>query len=347
MSIDRRNFLKTMGLAVLAPTFGVARKSHSSPKSVLKPLRLKPGDTVGLISPASPTFLHTDIKVAQESLTALELKSKLGRHVFDRYGYLAGKDQDRAADVNAMFGDPSINAILALGGGWGCNRILPLLDYDLIRRNPKIIMGYSDVTSLLLAIYAKTGLITFHGPVGTSTWNKFSVEYVKKILFNAEAVVMQNPTEVGDNLAQTRDRVETLTPGRARGVIAGGNLSLVSAMVGSAYLPEWKNKILFLEETNENIYRVDRMLTQLKLAGVLDQIAGFVFGKCTKCDPGEGFGSLTLEEVFNDHIKPLGKPAWHGAMIGHIENKFTVPIGVEVEIDADKGVITMLEPAVS
>jgi len=126
----------------------------------------------------------------------------------------------------------------------------------------------------------------------------------------------------------------------------GGNLTVLTAMVGSEYLPDFRDSILFLEEVGEDIYRIDRMLTQLKLAGILDQLSGFVFGKCSKCSPGESYGSLTLEEVLDDHIKPLGIPAWYGSMIGHIENKFTMPLGIKAEVDADKGRITLQEPAV-
>jgi len=157
---------------------------------------------------------------------------------------------------------------------------------------------------------------------------------------------MGNPKTKGDSQVVTRDRIQTITPGIVSGRLVGGNLTVLTAMLGSEYLPDWSGRILFLEDTNENIYRIDRMLTQLKLAGVLDKIAGFVFGKCTKCTPGDGYGSFTLEEVLNDHIRPLKIPAWSGAMIGHIDSQFTVPIGVRVAIDAERGTITMLEAAV-
>lgn len=337
--------MKTAALAISVSAFGKFSYSHPSSRPI-KPLRLKAGNTIGLINPAGATFLPDDITMVQESMAALGLKTKLGAHVLDRYGYLGGKDADRAADINAMFADTTIDAVLCVRGGWGCNRILDLVDYELVSRNPKPIIGYSDITALLIAITAKTGLITFHGPVGISTWNSFSLDYFKRILFDGEAVTMINPKSIGDNLAQTKDRVETITAGTARGKLIGGNLTVLTAMVGSEYLPSWKGVILFVEDDNENIYRIDRMLTQLKLAGVLKQLAGFVFGKCTKCGPGEGYGSLTLPEVLHDHIRPLGIPAWYGAMIGHIENKFTVPVGADAEIDATGGTIRLLENAV-
>jgi muramoyltetrapeptide carboxypeptidase len=165
-------------------------------------------------------------------------------------------------------------------------------------------------------------------------------------LFDAEPVIFGNPSAKGDNLIQTSDRIETITPGTARGVLVGGNLSVLTAMVGSPYLPRWKGVILFLEDEREDIYRIDRMLTQLRIAGIADQLAGVVIGKFTDCRPGLEYGSLTLEEVYQEQIAPLGVPAFAGAMIGHIENKFTIPVGGEVDIDASKGTITMREPAV-
>jgi muramoyltetrapeptide carboxypeptidase len=315
--------------------------------AVLKPPRLQAGDTVGLINPAGATFHPVDVTVVEETLAALGLGMKAGEHLLDRYGYLAGEDKARAKDVNNMFADPDVSALLSLRGGWGCNRLLDLLDYEAISRNPKILMGYSDITSLLLAINAKTSLVTFHGPVGISPWNQYSTNFVKKLLFNAEAFSMENPRDTGDNLAQVSDRVITITGGKAKGRLLGGNLSVLTSMVGSDYLPNFEGSILFLEEINEDIFRVDRMLTQLKLAGILGRISGFIFGKCKECNPGEGFGSLTLEEVFADHIEPLGIPAWSGTMIGHMDKKFTIPLGIEAEIDADKGIISLQEPAVT
>ena len=261
----------------------------------------------------------------------------MGEHILDRYGYLAGKDSDRAFDVNTMFADKSVKGIIAMRGGWGCNRILPLLNYICIRSHPKILIGYSDITSLLLAINARSRIVTFHGLVATSTWNEFTINYVKRILFNGEAVTMQN-------LNTNEGRVEAIAPGKAKGKLVGGNLSVLSAMVGSPYLPSWNKSILFVEEKGEDVYRIDRMLTQLKNAGILNQIAGFVFGQCTNCSLGDE-PSFTLTQVLQDHILPLGIPAWYGSMIGHIKDKFTLPIGVEVEIDANLGTIRMLESA--
>ena len=335
MRTSRRQFLQILGGTLLLSQWPLAASEPS--QTLIKPRQLMVGDTVGLISPAS-VIEREELTTVVEFLTAYGFQVKLGKHVLDQYGYLAGRDADRAADVNAMFADDRVQAILTLRGGWGCNRILPLLDYDLIRRHPKILMGYSDITSLLLAIYARSGVVTFHGPVGISTWNWFSLNYVERILLKKEAILLQNLSS---------HRVETITPGKTRGRLLGGNLSVLAALVGSPYLPTWKNTILFVEEVGEEIYRVDRMLTQLKLAGILDQLAGFIFAGCFDCPEEEdNEPTLTLTQVLSALIKPLGIPAWQGSMIGHLKNKFTVPLGVEVEIDAEQGTILMLESAV-
>lgn len=344
MKYDRRSFLAFAGASSLVGAGRVGRLWGGN--STQKPARLRAGNTLALVNPAGATAHRVDIDILVESMDALGVKVKLGDHVLSRYGYLAGTDEQRAADVMAQYTDNSVDGILAMRGGWGCARILPQLDFDLISQNPKLLIGYSDVTALLLAVYAKTGLITFHGPLGLGPWNSFSVDYFKRVLFQGEAVTMSNPKKTGDNLTQVADRIQTIHGGKARGRLLGGNLTVLSAIIGSDFLPEWEGAILFLEDIEEAVYRIDRMLTQLKLAGVLDRIAGFVFGKCTRCLPGQSYGSLTLEQVFEDHIAPLRIPAWQGAMIGHVADKFTVPVGLEAEIDSDEGTIRMLESAV-
>ena len=337
---SRRSLLKAVALA---PFISVPQ----TPPSPLKPPRLKPGDTVGLVCPAAPAYSRETVRVTIESLAALGLKTKLAPHFYDRYGYLAGRDADRAADLNAMFADPSVNMVMAMHGGWGCARLLSQLDYTLIRQNPKLLIGYSDITALLLGIYAKTGLTTMHGPEGAATWNAYTVDWFRRVLMAGETVQFQNPVDKDDTLARTKDRITTLRPGTARGQLVGGNLTVLCHLIGSPYVPDWRGKILFVEDVHEDVYSVDRMLTHLKLAGILDQVAGFVFGKCTKCDAGSGgYGSLTLEEVLTEHIGSLTVPAYAGAMIGHIADKFTVPIGINAEMNANTGTIQLLESAV-
>jgi muramoyltetrapeptide carboxypeptidase len=348
--MERRRFLEGTAAASLA--WGAAASARAGAGTagprppVVRPKRLKPGDRVGLVAPASANFRSVDIEIAQDVARAFSLEPRLGAHVRDRHGYLAGRDADRAADVNAFFADPAVSAIFAIRGGWGCARILPLLDWDAIRRNPKVVTGYSDVTGLHCGLQALTGLVTFHAPTLLSGWPAFSAENFRRVVFGAEAVTMANPPGDEERLVQHENRTRTITQGRARGRLLGGNLTVLTALVGSAYLPAFDGAILFLEDVNEEIYRVDRMLTQLRLAGVLGRLRGFVFGSCSKCDPGEGYGSLTLEEVLDEHVRPLGIPAYEGAMIGHQDRQFTVPVGGEVEMDAAAGTIRMLEPAV-
>ena len=231
----------------------------------------------------------------------------MGKTLTEKYGYFAGTDNLRAMELNELFINKNVNAIFCMKGGWGCARILDKLHYDTIKKNPKIIMGFSDITSLLIAINAKTGLVTYHGPVGNSGWNDFTVKYVKEILVDKAIVAYGYPEE-------HIDKPYTITAGKTKGILVGGNLTVLAGMIGSDYLPDWKNKILFLEETGEEPYRIDRMLTQLKLAGVLNNISGFVFGKCVKCEAEEPEKAFTLREVLEQHIKPLGIPAFWDAI---------------------------------
>lgn len=347
MVMHRRRFVQSLGVAGVAAT--TMSWSNVEAASTIRPRRLSPGDTVALVSPATATFQSIDVQIAKESLEALGLKVRLGDHLMDRHGYLAGDDKARAGDINALFADRGVAAIHPIRGGWGSSRLLPYLDFDVIKRNPKIVLGYSDITALLLSIHAKTGLITFHGPIAMGRWDTFSVDYYRRVLLNGELVTYLNKHDLSDrnSLVPTEFRTQTIVPGKARGRLLGGNLTVLTGILGSPYLPDWDGTILFCEDVHEEPYRIDRMITHLKLAGVLSKIKGFVFGSCAECAPGEGYASLTLEEIFNDLIKPLGVPAWQGAMIGHQQPQWTLPEGVQVEIDADQGTIKMLEPAVS
>ena len=346
MSPTRRRFLESFAVAGVAGAAGLQGAMPGRPPAPVRPARLRPGHTVGLVNPSGATYVEDELVLVEERIRALDLRPVRGDHVLDRHGYLAGADRDRAADVNRMFADPSVDAILAVRGGWGAARILPLLEFDTIASNPKVFMGYSDITALLLAIHARTGLVTFHGPVGTSPWNEFTLRWIREILFEGSAPTLENPVRPEDDLVRTGHRVWTITPGTARGPLLGGNLTVLTAIVGSGYLPEWEGAVLFLEDVGEEIYRVDRMLTQLSLAGILDAVAASVFGHCSDCEPGGGYGSLTLPEVLDHHLGGTGAPAWRGATIGHIEPKWTLPIGSRAEVDAVAGTVRLLEPAV-
>ena len=347
--LNRRHFLKTVAATATASALASPLKlGWARDRSLLKPPRLKPGSVVGIVSPAGATFVREELDVVLDAVRGLGLVPRLAPHLLDRYGYLGGLDKNRAADINQFFADPQVAAILPIRGGWGCSRMLPYLDYERIRQNPKIIVGFSDITSLILAINARTHLVTFHGPNGLSSWRPAQTEYFRRVLFAAEPVTFQNLKDPDDDnrLMRVKYRIQTINPGQVRGRLIGGNLSVFSAIVGSPYLPDLRGAILFLEDVKENIYRLDRLMTHLKIAGVFDQLAGFIFGQCPGCSPDADYGSLTLEEVVMDHIQPLGIPAWYGAMIGHVEPVLTLPIGLDVEIDASAGTIRMLEPAV-
>ena len=184
--------------------------------------------------------------------------------------------------------------------------------------------------------------------MGASHWNTFNFDYFKQVVFDASLATFQNLRETEGELAQRKNRVRTITPGAARGRIVGGNLTVLTAIVGSAYLPDFRDTILFIEDTNEAQYRIDRMLTQLSLAGILGRVAGVVFGQCTDCtntDPS--LGCFTLSEVLDQHLTPLGVPAFQGALFGHIDNQYSMPVGVRAEIDSTEGTIRILEPVVA
>ena len=342
--MDRRTFLGSAALAAsLLPWSGIA--SAASPvRGRLLPVPIAKGDTIGLVSPSSATDDSFNLQLAREAMEAFGFKVKTGAHYDARRGHLAGTDAERAGDLNAMFVDKTVKAIVCTRGGSGAARLLPLLDYDSIRRNPKVLLGYSDITALHSAIHAKTGLVTFHGQIGSGSWNKFNVDQFQRVLLDRELVEYRNKIELGDELVPRQNRTITIRGGKARGELVGGNLTVLTALAGSPYLPDFDGKILFLEDVSEAPYRVDRMFSTLKLMGALDKVAGVIFGECTDCKPGDGYGSLTLEQILDDYILPLKVPAYRGAMIGHIREQFIVPVGGKVELDADAGTFRLLEP---
>jgi muramoyltetrapeptide carboxypeptidase len=317
-------------------------------KVARKPPRLRVGDTVGLIEPASASDEPFQIQLVEEAITAMGLKPKRAAHILNKYGYLAGQDKDRAADVNAMFADKDVRAIFAVRGGWGSARLLPYLDWDIIRANPKLLTGFSDITALHMAIAAKGGFISLHGPNGGSAWGKASWDNFREIAFDGATPTFKNPDATEDRLVQRRWRTQVLGGGngKARGKLLGGNLTVLTALAGTPYLPNFDGAILFLEDVDEAEYRIDRMLTQIGQAGVLKNLKGVVFGQCTDCVNKTG-SAFTLNDVLTQHLGSLGIPAYQGAWFGHITDQFTLPVGGMAEIDADAGTLRLLEPAVS
>ncbi|MEM9384342.1 MAG: LD-carboxypeptidase [Pseudomonadota bacterium] len=339
--MQRRQFLATAASALAWASVGAVTPPR---RPLIKAPPLRVGDRVGLVNPATAAFKRAPIEIMQEALESLGLEVVLGEHFYDRLGYFAGEDEARASDINGFFADPSVRMIFARGG-WGSARLLPLLDYDMIANNPKVLLGYSDATALINGVHQRTGLVTFHGP---SPLDRFSARYFQRVVMAGEAVTMRNPAGAPkDTLVPVAHRIRSLCGGKAQGPLLGGNLTVLTAIIGSAYVPDFGGAMLFLEDVGEAVYRVDRMLTQLKLSGILDRVAGIVFGRCTDCGPGTDYGSLTLEEVLARHIEPLRVPAFSGSMIGHIPKQFVLPLGLSAEIDADLGTIRLLESAVA
>jgi muramoyltetrapeptide carboxypeptidase len=342
--LTRRTALKGLGAAALLPGAAAAAQA---PVTARKPPRLRPGDVVGLIPPAGFAADFSGPQQSEATIRALGLVPKLGQHLNDRHGYLAGTDEARAADVNAMFADRSVRAIFAARGGWGSARILPLLDWTVIAANPKLLIGFSDITALHLAIAARGGFPTIHAPNAEANWGPLSSGTFRNLAFDAGLPFYQASAAADPLAAYGSSSVQTLRPGRATGRLIGGNLTVLSTLMGTPYLPNFDGAILFLEDVEEPVYSVDRMLTQLMLSGLFRRVAGVVFGRCSRCAGGTPGSSFTLLDVMTRHLRPLGVPVFAGAMIGHIANQLSLPVGVRAEIDATAGTIRILEPAVA
>jgi muramoyltetrapeptide carboxypeptidase len=320
-----------------------------TPLTLIKPGRLVPGQTVGVAAPSSPPREPEGVRFAIDIVASLGFHVKPAAHLFDRAGYLAGDDRTRLADLHDLFADDTVDAIFCVRGGYGSSRLLPLLDYDLIQAHPKVLLGYSDLTALLLGIYQKTGLVTFHGPIAGQAYSPYTLAEFKKVLFNPQpplALAAPPPFERREGQAERANRLTTLVPGRVQGRLLGGNLSLVSHLVGTPYLPDLAGAILFLEDVGEAVYSIDRMLTQLWLSGDLQKVAGIVFGKFTEPRPAEWAQNRLQEEVLAERVQALGIPAVMGLMIGHVDDQATLPLGCLAELDAGAGTLVLLESPV-
>ncbi len=346
--MNRRLAIQSAIAAALVGASIVSTRVSASTQSVLKPRRLTKGNTVGLIAPASNAGEDESIHFAVDLIRSLGYRVKQGKHLYSRNQYLAGTDLQRAQDVNRMFGDKDVDAIFCLRGGYGTPRILPYLDYDLIARNPKVFLGSSDITGILIAMYVKTGLVGFHGANASQNFSDYTLAEFKKVLVNpsAKTSIGQPPAiEKSEGFVEKTNRITRFTGGVATGPLIGGNLSLIATLIGTPYEPDFRDCILFLEDVHEAPYRIDRMLTQLWLAGKLQQVAGIAFGKFTKTDDDSG-NTFSVEEVIRMRCEPLGVPVIRGLMIGHVQNKTVVPIGIEAELNANAGTLRLLEPAV-
>ena len=347
--MNRRQLLVSgLAAAAIPAVAATATAAASGAASMRKPKRLATGDTVGLIAPAGPSADDETVRFAIDLLRSFGFEVRPGRHVFARDGYLAGNDRGRADDVNAMFADDDIDAIFTLRGGYGTQRILPLLDYDLIAAKPKVFAGSSDITGILVAMHEKAGLVGFHGPAAGGNYSDYALAEAQKVLWNpvSQTRIGAAPAiETRAGHVERRHRVTRYAAGVAEGRLIGGNLTLISTLMGTPFEPDFRDRILFFEDVSEAPYRVDRMLTQLWLAGKLQHAAGIVFGKFTETDyDGNTF---SIEHVIRDRCEDLGIPVIGGLMIGHIADKTTVPMGIRARLDADAGTLELLEAAVT
>jgi muramoyltetrapeptide carboxypeptidase len=303
---------------------------------------------VGLVEPAGFSDGPAQIEAVKATIASMNLRAKVGRYVASRYGYLAGTDQQRASDLNAMFEDDEVRAIFAVRGGWGSARLLPLLDWRTIRANPKLLIGSSDITALHLAIAARAGFPTIHAPNAASSWQEISRTSFQSLAFDGATPTFGDRSPTGELFDTQRWSTTTIREGRARGRLLGGNLSVLAALVGTPWLPKFDGAILFLEDVGEAEYRIDRLLSQLALSGLLRKVAGVVFGQCTRCTSGTAdYIGFTAPEILQQYLLPLGVPAFYGANVGHIANQLCLPAGARVEIDASLGTIRILETVVS
>jgi muramoyltetrapeptide carboxypeptidase len=311
--------------------------------NIIKPTRLRKGDLIGLVAPASTPSSEETIQKGAGYLERLGYHVKLGTFIRSEHGYLAGIDENRAADFNEMVRDKNVKAIFAIRGGYGTPRILQMIDYRSLKANPKIIVGHSDLTGLQLAVFRKTGLVTFSGPMtGVEMWkgiDPYTEEHLWRLLTSTKNIgVLNNPKD---------EPLKILKDGNARGQLIGGNLSLLACLMGTSFQPKLKGSILFIEDVEEAPHRVDRMLAQLLNAGVLPTLAALVFGKFTDCDPSDANKPyLTIDQVQKEYAEKIKCPVLANLQYGHIARKLTIPIGVQAVIQTEKRGVNILEGAV-
>lgn len=304
---------------------------------LLKPPVLKPGDLVGMITPASnvPNEEESYAKL-DRNMQAMGFRVRFGANVRKHPGYIAGPEDGRVADLHAMFADREVKAVFCIRGGYGSPQILDRIDYGLIRRNPKVFLGYSDITAMHLAIHLKTGLVTFHGAAWNRELTPFTLEHLKRVLFD-RAPMGRMPT--------TPDQaVKALVGGKARGRLVGGNLSLITTLLGTPHEIDTRGAILMVEDVGEDPYRIDRMFTQLRLAGKLNGLAGLVWGECHNCN-SKTAPPYALTDVYDRILSKLKCPVLTGLRFGHTDDQAAWPYGVMAELDADAGALTVVESA--
>lgn len=347
--MDRRRFAQGTALS-LAGALPMAAHAAARPVRALKPPRLPEGGVIGIVSPGS--FMEAEaLEQCVRRIEGLGFRVRVGAHALARKGHLAGSVAERVADLHTMFADDNVHAIWASRGGYGCSALLPHLDYGLIRRKPKILLGYSDITALLLGIYQRTGLVTFHGPVAWSSLSDFSVQNLLPLLMypRAQTTLALAP----ENLAKAQTNAffapRSLRTGTGTGTLVGGNLSVLCGLLGTPFMPALKDALLFLEEIGEPPKRIDRMLTQIAQQADYAHMAGVVCGVFEKCGPTDNDPSLSLDEVLESALGPQAPETWpavYGYSFGHIAHQVTLPLGVRARLDAGAQTLSLLEPAV-
>lgn len=347
----RRSFLKSftaLGAASILPQIGLATTKTTVQPPKIKPNKIKQGDTVGLVAPGFAIKTEA-LYLALDTLGKMGYKTYHTTRIVGNYGYFSNTDEERAKDINEMFANPEIDAILCARGGYGSTRILDMLDYELIKNNPKPFIGFSDITAIINTIYQRTGLVAFHGPMGSTIDDEYSQMYLHKILMDMEKPLhLKNAILNDPKLYRNSEYYRyTISYGSCQGEMVGGSLTLVTAMIGTPYEIDFTDKIVFLEEVEEAPYRIDRMLTQLVQNESFQKARGIVFGVFKGCDRQKVSENFILKEVIMDRIAPLGIPAAYGLSFGHVTNNLTLPIGVEAYFDATKKRLRLLEPAVS
>ena len=303
---------------------------------------------MALVAPAGPLLERDDLARAEALCRALGYQPVLGRNTAQRHGYFAGTDEQRLADFNAALGDSEVAAVWCIRGGYGTTRILDQLDFDALARRPKPVMGYSDITAVLNAVTRRTGLVTFHAPMARVSMPPFSRWHFERVLGSAEpAGRLGRLPDPPDVLLPRDNRIATLHAGVAEGPLAGGNLSLLQCLIGTPHFPDLDGAILFLEDVGEDLYRVDRMLAHLRMTGALERLAGIAVGRFTELKREMSDGALGFDEVLANYFLPLGIPVAYGFPIGHIDDQWTLPLGVRARLDAGSGDLELLEAAVS
>ena len=312
---------------------------------MLKGKKLQKGDTIGFIAPSGAVREEGAIERAKAEAERMGYRVKLGRSCGAKYGYLSGTDALRAQDVSDMFADQEVDAIFCVRGGYGTTRILDWLDYDVIRANPKIFVGYSDITAMQVAMLNNCGLTTFAAPMPVSDWasaplDDFSLASMLRVLGE------NKPAGLLDNASEYPQR-KTIVGGASEGMLVGGNLMLITSLLGTPYELDTKGRILFIEEIGEHTYCIDRMLTQLRLAGKLDDCAGIIFGDFKNCEIEFKEYGFTIEEIIRDIAAPCGKPIFMNFQTGHCKPKITLPYGTRCRMNADRCTLEVLEAAVT